>query len=239
MKKFFLLFIFLAAAAQIAFGQIKFDEYERTDSDSESARIDNFLVALTQEPENKGLIVIYSGDNKERLGNILAFIEGVKLHLRFRKFDAERISFLIAGGKQTLFKEMWLVPATGGRNPQIEPIELNLNNLTGKYLYGWSCLDCEPVIPHLSNERKALTLYAEELKNNKNYHALIVVAEGTLPDGERSGFLKPKNYARDLRKALVEEWKIDSRRVRIEFVKKAKGDFMTAAGFYIIPESKR
>ena len=152
---------------QAFFAQTKIDEYERMGSDAESGRIDNFLMNLDKQPESRGLIIIYSGEKEERLGNILRLIEGIKQYIVFRdvhsrgaKTFTERVTFRIEKGKETLFKELWVYPKDIPL-PEIEQPTLNLNNLKAKYLYASVCLDCEPAIPGLSSEWADFELYAE------------------------------------------------------------------------------
>lgn len=56
---------------QTSFAQTKIAEYGRLTTDAESARMDNLASALNQEPDSKGLIIIYSGKNNEGMGSIL------------------------------------------------------------------------------------------------------------------------------------------------------------------------
>ena len=87
--------------SQIAtFAQTKVDEYSEPDSDSESAYMDNFISKLYAEPESKGLIIIYSGDKKERIGNILNLKEGIRtyIHIRFGEKYNDRVSVVMAEG---------------------------------------------------------------------------------------------------------------------------------------------
>ena len=202
MKTIFFCLLILIVFPQIVFTQTKIDEYGKTDSDSESARLDNFLYFLKDKPESKGLIVIYSGKNKERLGNILTFQNGMKWWMSLRagkKFD-DRISFLVTEGKQTLDKELWII-SRGENLPEIKPVDLSLSNLKAKYLYAFVCLDCEPAVAGLSADVADTELYKRALEENANYDAEVIIrpsrSEGRIYLKEAKGFAS--NYRKFLK----------------------------------------
>lgn len=225
MKKSFLLFLLLLVS-QFVYGQSKFDEYERLDSDSESARLDNFLVALQQQPETGGLIVIYSGNNDERIGNITAYIEGAKRYMEYRGIN-HRISFSIGEGKTKLYKELWILP-DDTKKPPIESKEINLNNLKGRILYASSCIGCDPATPDLRNDGIDFESYLKVLSDNLTYKSLIVI--------HRSDNESGKDHIKNLRN-LGKKLKIDSKRIQIKFVKDRIE--LARADFYLISENKK
>ena len=103
------LLLILLTFSQTSLAQTKVDEYERLDSDSESMRILYFLGKLKEEPEWKGLIVVYSGEKETNLKYALQHIEGIKQYLRIWKLTTtEKVKFQIVEGKKPLFKEFWI-----------------------------------------------------------------------------------------------------------------------------------
>lgn len=234
MKKI-LLYIILFAFSQTVFSQTKIDEYQKTDSDSESARLDNFFNFLNEKPESKGLIVIYCGENKTRLGNILAFQNNIKQWVSLSKngeFDG-RISFLIAEGKQPLYKELWII-AKGESSPVIKLADINLNNLKTKYLYAFVCLTCEPVVPLLSADVANTELYKKTLEENSGYEALIIIRPSR--SQEKIYLKEAKNFASEYRKNLTKNRKINKNRITIK-IGNSSGEYSAAtAELYIIPK---
>ena len=236
MKKFkvfyesFLPLFLILLISQFVYGQTKFDEYEPIDSDSESARIDNFTHTLNENPESKGLIVVYSGDDLEQIGNITAYIEGAKYYIStFRAFEKDRISFVIGKGKTKLYKEFWILPDETTK-PPIPLTEVNLNNLEGKFLYASSCIGCEPAVPALSNDRINLENYLRILTDNPKFEALVVIHRPRRDNDAGKYFMKRI-------KQLIKKEKIDSARIHIKSVK-AKENEVSTADFYLISKKK-
>lgn len=218
--------LFVLLISQVVFAQRIIDEYGIIDSDSESARIDNFLNELNDAPESRGLVVIYAGFNKERLGNIAAHIEGVKTYFSYRNFDDKRVSFLVAEGKEPLTKELWIIKKDE-KNPTFKEIDLNLKRITQKYLYAKTCLDCEPVVDVLRTDSVKIEMLVNFLKTNKHYAILIVLSKGSYDF----------DYADYWRKKIVTLNRIENNRVKIKFGKAAVGAATTT--FYIIPKSTK
>ncbi len=130
---------------------------------------------------------------------------------------------------------MWIAKK-GEKFPEFKPIDLNLSNITKKYLYAQTCLDCEPSIPELSTDRVFLRLYVEALKKNKNYTALITIEDGTMFNliGDRVRSVSSKRYAGIMRNNLNGNGQIENARVKIKFVKQK--NLGTSAYFYIVPK---
>ena len=189
-------------------------------SDNESGRIDIFLRELQDTPNNRGLVVIYTGDNKERLGNILGHIKGIKHYVFSRKLDPERISFLITEGKSTLYKELWLIPE-GKNAPEFKSLSLKLNDdiFSRRYYYAASCISCEPTVPSLESGRVDFKFFTDLLKKNKKVRGLIIVTRDNL------------RYAVTLRKTLMKDYGLHFNRISIKF----SDSQLNRARFYIIP----
>jgi hypothetical protein len=214
--------LLLLVFAQTVFTQVKTDEYAIGGSDSEAARLDNFLTELDKTPDSKGLVVIYSGANGERLGNILGHIKGIKHHAFFRKIAGERLSFLIAVGKETLYKELWVIPKDQNA-PEFESLALKQSIFNKKYYYGRSCIDCEPTVPALESGRVDFKFFSGQLKKHKNLKGQIVVNR------------KHLRYAIAVRKTLIDDYGLKVHRVAIKF----NNSDVSRARFYIVPLASR
>ncbi len=234
MKKIFFPLILLIAL-QFVSVQTKIDEYKNVTSDDDSAHIDSLLYVLQQENESRGLFVIYSGEDKKRLGNILAYVNGVKKWIALIKLDVSRISFVITKGKESLTRELWIAKKNESL-PEFRSIDFNLDNIKSKYFYGETCLDCEPAIPELSTSRIKYALYENALKRNPNYEALIVIEKGTMFDlvGDNVQLVSSRRFGNQFRKIFTIESGIKNSRIKIKFIKPA--NLGTSAYFYIIPK---
>jgi hypothetical protein len=195
-------FFVLLLAYQGVFAQTKIDEYWNENSDRESARIDNLLMSLQQDPESKGLIVIYSGEKKEQLGNILGQIEGIKEWIKRRKIDPQRISFIVTQGKDWLFKELWIAKK-GEEFPEFKPLDFDLSKVNEKYLYAKKCLFCEPTVPILDASNVDESLFGEILSKNNRLKGMIAVSKDYL------------KYAIDFRKRLMKKFNLDVSQISI------------------------
>jgi len=225
MKDLFLLTTFIIFS-QVGFAQIKIDEYLRTDSDSEAARLDDFTIELIRQPESKGLIIIYVGENKSRLGNVLNFIEGIKSHFLFRQFDYRKVDFVITESKEKFFKEFWIIPK-GKNPPEVKALDFDLSNLQNPYYYAYACLDCEPAVPGLSIDSVSFRLYAEVLKENLQYKGLIIIYNGGV------------KHITQIRKLLVEDYKVKGNQVKIRLEKRKNKVNFADANFYLIPKTDK
>ncbi len=212
--------LLLLLVAQTVFAQVRIDEYAIGNSDMEAARLDNFFVELDKTPESRGLIVIYSGADSERLGNILGHIKGIKHHAFFRKIAEERLSFLIVVGKEILYKELWLVPKDKNVS-EFESISLKRSIFNKKYYYARSCIGCEPAVPALESGQVDFKFFSDQLKKYKNLKGQIVVRRKNL------------RYAIAVRKTLIDSYGLKVHQVAIKF----NNSDPSRAHFYIIPIS--
>lgn len=230
----FLLLVTLLMFGQICFAQTLVDEYERTDSDSESARIDNFLTYLQNEPQSKGLIIINIGEKKEQIGIVQRHIEGIKQYVEVRtdKSLAERIFFKISGRKKLLSKELWIYPKYLSL-PELK-IDFDLSALKTKYLYGMICEICEPVVPSLSTSSADLESYAEILKKYPNYKSLIILYPNYPEVSKKAAYQNALNYAADYRNLLTRDYKISNKRISIVIAKNFRKGATTK--LFIVPK---
>ena len=233
MKKLLTILI-LVFCQTLAFGQTIVDEYEGTDSDSELARVEFFINEINKQPQNKGLIVIYSGESREKLGNILAFTKGVKFQIEHYS-SKEKVSLIIAKGKKRFYKEMWSIPE-GKKFPEIESIDYDFSNLKNKFLYAVDCLDCEPAVPGFSYSKVDLNFYGDVLKKNSSYQGLIEIYLNDFDKWTYKERLKDAlKYAADYRQQMTKDFKIENRRITIRIKKSVEKEAPALANLYIVP----
>jgi hypothetical protein len=235
------LIIILFLSLQITFAQIRVDEYERTDTETEASRIYDFLVKLEEEPESKGLIVIYSGKEGTNLGNALRDIEGIKTQVNVHngKPNNERILFNVIEKAPSLYKEFWIYPK-GSMLPKIELKSVNLDNLKTNYLYASVCASCDPAVPNLSKDFINLELFANLLKRYPNYSGLIIINQGSYEGWKwKELYQDALNYGINYRSSLVKEHKVRNK-ISIKIGKPViRKNAPVVAKFYIVPKKNR
>jgi hypothetical protein len=89
----------------------KFDAFGPLTQCDFSGRLDNFLVALRNDPEATGYIILYQGREvlpAEYDSPVNA--ARVRNYFRFRRFDVSRITLVNGGFREEVATELWLVP---------------------------------------------------------------------------------------------------------------------------------
>jgi hypothetical protein len=88
---------------------VLFDEFGKLPNSELRARFDAFFVALGKEPNAQGYIIHY-GTNREIASREALF----RKHISFRKYEANRITFVRGGANPTgqtgFYTRLWLVP---------------------------------------------------------------------------------------------------------------------------------
>jgi hypothetical protein len=98
----------------------KFDEYGNIRFNDEKARLDNFAVALQNEPGSQGVIIGYGG-RRGRAGEAQARADRARDYLvNERGIEAGRITTIDGGYREELTVELWIVP-TGATPPTASP----------------------------------------------------------------------------------------------------------------------
>lgn len=236
MKKILTILFLIFASQSLLFSQNKVNEYRKVVTDLDSAYLDDFAVKLTQNNENKGLFVIYVNENRERLGNVFSYIEGLKSHFfDFRKISPDRISFIIAQGKPSFTRELYVI-RKDAEFPEIQEADLEFDNLDKKYLFASSCLDCDPAVPSLSTENFNWEKLAKVLKENPNYQLMININGKTAFISGESDIVSSKKYVKNLRKYFLEKYEIKNNRIKHIINKENKEESVTTAAFYIVPQ---
>ncbi|HVF51023.1 MAG TPA: hypothetical protein VNA19_13095 [Pyrinomonadaceae bacterium] len=98
----------------------KFDEYGNIRFNDEKARLDNFAVALQNEPGAQGYIIAYGG-RRGRSGEAQARADRARDYLvNERQIDASRIVTVDGGFRENLTVELYIVPQ-GATPPTASP----------------------------------------------------------------------------------------------------------------------
>ena len=82
--------------------QTKIYDVDRPIGELAAAGLDTLFVNLQNNPDSKGIIVIFIGSEKQNIGNVKGIIEGVKNqeHFRAKGQFINRISFIMVEGKK-------------------------------------------------------------------------------------------------------------------------------------------
>jgi hypothetical protein len=224
--------IFILLISQITFGQdsttpYKFDEYEDVGVGcQEYFRMDAFVGRISQQEGSRGLIVLYTGENADRFGNILGHISGTKQFLKnWMGFPPERILFTVVKGKKFFNKELWIIPKNA-KVPDIKSFEFDWNNLETKYFFSTTCFMCDPSYGLLTTFQPDFEDYTEVLKKYPNYRGQIIV-----------------NNFQDLfqvRRTLTKEYKLPTNRFSIQLAKRNKGkEESYSVDLYLVPNKTK
>lgn len=243
MKKL-ILFLLLLFAFQSIFAQNQAEAYKIAEYDrngigcEEYFRLADLVEKMKQDEESTGLIVIYSGNDKQRFGNILAYISGAKSSLfPYFKISPDKVSFVIAEGKKFFSEEFWIIPK-GANPPQIQADNFDFSNMQDKLHFSRTCLICEPSYPQLSSSQDGFEKYAEILKKYENYQAVIEIEyEGG--QWEKENLKQVRTFAAYYRTELTKKHGIENQRVTIKINKSLKEESSSTANFFIMPFAKK
>jgi hypothetical protein len=125
--KYIFALLILFASFQICFAQTKsnvklFDKFGSLNYSDLRGRMDNFLVALRDEPNSVGLIVF---NNQTEPMILLAFYEDtLKYHVKARRFPENRIRFVKAIPQSDFKVEFWI--SRNDEKPVVEEAENHL-----------------------------------------------------------------------------------------------------------------
>ena len=123
--KFVLATLIFFSFLQICFGQEKpeevlIDEFGEINCDDVLGRLDNFLVALGNDPASSGYVIIYGKKENDRLS--YRYRSWLRGHIKFRRFDSERVAIIRGRESENLKIQLWVIAP--GANP---PNNTNLN----------------------------------------------------------------------------------------------------------------
>lgn len=233
-KSFVTIFLLISLiGTHSVFAQTKINEYERTNSDQESAYMDEFLIALDKQKESKGLIVIYVNSKNSSFGKLSVHLKGIKQYLKIRgALNPQRYSIQIKEGKPR--KELWIYPKDV-KLPKSDLLEFKINDQKLPFHYGQTCVDCSPAVPLLSWNYIDFEHYSDWIKSNDNYKALIIIHQFSNEGWTKKAIYRDTiNNVIAYRKLLVEDYGIPKNKVKIIIKKPITGkDSPAIARFYI------
>ncbi len=86
------------------------ESFEPGNGELSSLLIDNFLKAVMDAPNSKGLLVFYCGKNCQ-YGEAEANLRGIEAYIRFRGADTTKRFTIISGGfREKAVVELWRIP---------------------------------------------------------------------------------------------------------------------------------
>lgn len=99
---------------------VRFDKYDAITFNDEKTRLDNFVVALQNEPTAQGYIIVYSGRRESASGPAKRGERARSYLVSHRGMDEARIVVIEGGRRAEPSAELWLVP-TGATPPTPSP----------------------------------------------------------------------------------------------------------------------
>jgi hypothetical protein len=94
----------------------EFDRFEAVPNDEVKARVDNFYIALNNDPSAAGYIINY-GTDKE----VAKREKQIRDAIKFRNYDASRVTFVRGGDKGTGIRTVFFTVPAGATPPTPEP----------------------------------------------------------------------------------------------------------------------
>src|SRR5215212_7968836 len=95
-----------------------FDEFGDIARNDEKARLDNFAIALQNDPASTGYVIVYPGRTSKRAEVQDHFGRVIDYLVNSRQIDKSRIRTLEGPRKDQLRKELWIAPlGATPRNP--------------------------------------------------------------------------------------------------------------------------
>lgn len=118
---FRVLLLILIVMSSFAFAQTnekpqatKYDEFEAATNGNVKARMDAFFVELNNNPSAQGYVINYGIDRE-----IVKREKQIRDSIRFRSFDASRLTFVNGGFRGIVQTQTWIVPS-GAETPTVE-----------------------------------------------------------------------------------------------------------------------
>ena len=227
MRCFLTCVVILLAAANGSLAQspnkaYKLFEFEKNGGGGcvEYFRVMDLFDELKKQPESKGLIVIYAGDKKELIGNATAYAEAAKEFI-VTTVGTTQISVVVAEGKNFFNEEFWVVPKDAALS-NIRPATLNWDELTYKYHFSTSCLQCEPSYHSLTDFQPNFEDYANILRQYPKHIGLVTVHS--------------RRDAKQVAEELTARRKLPRHRYRIRLLKKASDGLSLTNDLFIMPQ---
>ena len=198
------------------FSPRKFDEFGKVGHCDVTARLDNFAIALQQEPGVIGHVVVY-GPEGEGVGSGRQRLNLIKDYLvETRGLPGRRVKTIYAGRNQDLIQpkiELWVTPA-GVRLPEPPKFETDIDTFKGRFIQD----ETEDYIDLLGEEEMGSGIgiavdaaFADMLQEQKKAIAYVVTY-----NGEQAAPGSAKRAA-DRQLKRLKEHKVDLSRVKTIF----------------------
>jgi TonB family protein len=188
-------------------------------------RLDGLLVELSNNPVDRGLIVIYDSSAKKRAAWHREQL--FRNFMKFRGFGSDRVTFVRGPARAEAKTQFWRVPP-GANDPEVLPGDASSVTTeppppTKPYIYSTRYVDglWECVVPMFD-----LEAYAEVLKENEGNRGNIVIGAGS-----RAAF---NTDEREIRKEL-EGYGIPRTRIRTFFKKVKPNMAMEFIELWVLP----
>ena len=98
----------------------KIDEFVSTAADDDKARLDSFAIALQNEPDSQGYIILYQGTDRDSMRNKKVDVLGKRALdylVKNRGIDPRRIVITNWGNRASTTYELWIIPP--GASPPV------------------------------------------------------------------------------------------------------------------------
>lgn len=217
--KIFLALLILLILCQICLAQEKsgeaFDSFGAIGCDDFRGRIDNFFVALKNNPDAVGYFVIYGSKNPAQYARWEGRIRG---HIKLRRFPVNRVKFILATSADDLKIEFWL--SRNGEKPVSDEMVLNLTLKSGnnRYLFAHDAVEVlkqggkliySVGFESFCQETFNLSLLAKYLDANPEMNAEIFVFNRKKSRAEQ--------FIKLFLKEAADEYKISPERLKISY----------------------
>lgn len=110
-------------------------------SESESANIDHLRTAMQNNPNSKGVFVLYRGEIC-KYGEVEAHIRGLNVSLTGKGWKTSDFAILQGGYKESFNLEYWMVPENGGLPIPNSTIDIKNVIFKGTFKKRFVAYDC-------------------------------------------------------------------------------------------------
>jgi hypothetical protein len=218
--------VILLTAFNICFGQDKpkaeiIDQFDEINCEELLARLDNFLIAMRNNPNAAGYIIISGGKNDKNSFRDEWRIRG---HLEFRRFDDSQLTIAKAEVVKDSYTKFWLVPA-GAEKPEYKEIDFDYKIPENRKPYIFNSTKEDGDLCPGGNQLK---IYSDYLSANPNFRGHIVIFTESKAEFEKE---RTKLF-----NELTNKYKIPADQIKFFFVKKKEFSYNE---FWLVPQKKR
>lgn len=220
-RAFLIVFSVLFLFATITEAQaVKVDEFEEIGCEDERSRVDNLLFELNESTSLRGVIIIHAGYHNP----IRAYKQksAITDHLKFRKFNTEKIIFVFGKSEPRFRTELWKVRENGLASFLRVAWDFKLTGLTNPVIaYAESWIDGNNCGFYASD----LKFYSEFLNANSDLSGRVIIRDKSLG--------RFKTIKARITKELTTKFKVSSSRLEFAFIQNDSPDIE----YWYIPEN--